>query len=151
MEVSVSGVMKSTTMHATFLSAAASWPPRPASATPTSISTWLGGGKWQICQRCNGWSWGNPAMQSALCAKGGAWKGARGVVGPVQLHDPGGVAQRGIARRDPDEAVALDHRKAARARKTLHPLAGHRQRPTVAPHPQAVVAASQFAVAHPAQ
>ncbi|KAB7545364.1 hypothetical protein ET532_025170, partial [Verminephrobacter sp. Larva24] len=35
--------MKSTTMHATFLSAAASWPPRPASATLRDIERYTHG------------------------------------------------------------------------------------------------------------
>src|SRR3989442_3168351 len=71
-EVSVSGVMKSTTMLEALASGGASCPPRPASATPTSIITWLGGVKWQICQRSTGWSSGRPLPRSAICQNGGA-------------------------------------------------------------------------------
>ncbi|MDT4862750.1 hypothetical protein FQZ97_974220 [compost metagenome] len=70
--MSVSGVMKSTTQLAAFTASGAAWPPCPASATPTSIMMWLGGVKWQICQRSTGWSSGRPFMRSAIFQNGGA-------------------------------------------------------------------------------
>src|SRR5690606_34276116 len=70
--VSVSGVMKSTTMLDAFTASAAWWPPLPASATPTSIMMWLGRVKWQICQRSTGWSSGRPLARSAARQNGGA-------------------------------------------------------------------------------
>ena len=52
-------------------SGGASRPPLPAGATPTSISTLLGGMKREACQRSTGWSSGSWLPRSAMRQNGG--------------------------------------------------------------------------------
>ena len=77
--------------------------------------------------------------------------GPVGAVGPVQSGQERGVGPLGLARPDPDEAVALDHRVGADGGKGAHTLAGHGFGASVATHDQAVVAANQLALADAAQ
>lgn len=72
-------------------------------------------------------------------------------LGPFQVMDPGGIGLLRIARPDPDEAVALHHRKLPDARKAAHPLARHAGALAVGLHGQAVVAAHEVAVTHKAE
>ena len=67
-----------------------------------------------------------------------------GALGPGQWVQLRRVGERFLARPDPDEAVALDHRIAADRRP--HALARHADALAVAAHHQAVVAADDAAV-----
>ena len=73
------------------------------------------------------------------------------VVKKVKHRHQTRVGQCGVTRPHPHKAIALDHRIRADAGKALHPLAGHVHGFAFATHLQAVVAAHQFAVLHPAQ
>ena len=77
--------------------------------------------------------------------------GPAGVVKEVKHGHQAGVGQGGVARPHPHEPIALDHCICADAGKALYPLAGHVHGFAFAAHFQAVVAADQFAVLHPAQ
>ena len=73
------------------------------------------------------------------------------VVGPVQVGQLVLAGLGRVAGPDPDEAVLLDDGKAADRREATHALARHRDGLAVAAHLQAVVAANELALHHPAQ
>jgi hypothetical protein len=73
------------------------------------------------------------------------------VIGPFEVMDLRRIGQARVAGPDPDETMALGHRKAADAGKALHALARHGDRLAVAAHHQPVIAAHQVSFANLAE
>jgi hypothetical protein len=113
-----------------------------ACATPTSISTWLGGVKRQICQRSTGTSSARWLPRSAVRQKGGGITFVR----PLELRQLRRIRKRRVARPHPDEAVAFDGRKRSNRGKAAQALTRHGDRLAVAAHFEPVVAADELAL-----